>query len=428
MIDERPLWHVRTRMHATSPSPLEACDALIVGGGITGLVAGIELRAAGLNVMICEASAPGEGASGRAFGSIAIGSAAAMADLIARFGRDRGTRLWLEASDAASALAAYIDRNSLDCDYRRTGHLRLAACASQESGLVADHRAWGAQLGEDAVHLLSADALRNELPGSAFRMALLDEATATIDPYRYVAALLARFLAEGGCYLSNCVVTAVVRGKDGFQIRHTGGETRAREVLVATNGQTGPLVPWLHRRVVQVGSYMVSTEPLPPATLALFHARRRVCTTAFTMKNYFRLDTEGQMVFGGRSSLSADRPLPMIAAELRSSMLGYFPMLEDIRIAHVWGGRLSFTFDNTPHLGQHDGLHHALGYCGRGLPMATQFGRAIASRMLGGPDLAPEHAATIFPQRWYYRGKPWFLPLVAAYYRRKDRLVRIGGI
>ena len=38
------------------------------------------------------------------------------------------------------------------------------------------------------------------------------------------------------------------------------GAILAREVLVATNGYTGPAVPALQRRVVPVGSYLIATR------------------------------------------------------------------------------------------------------------------------------------------------------------------------
>ena len=37
----------------------------------------------------------------------------------------------------------------------------------------------------------------------------------------------------------------------------------ARDVVVATNGYTGRLTPWLQRRVIPIGSYIIATEPLP---------------------------------------------------------------------------------------------------------------------------------------------------------------------
>lgn len=421
MSEERPVWQARTAMPATAAGPIEECDVLIVGGGITGLVAGIELTAAGGSVMICDASSPGEGASGRAFGSIALGSSASLTELCSRYGHVKGEALWREASASAAAFESYVHAMRVDCDYRRTGHLRLAVTSAQEAGLIADHKRWARVLGGEGLHLLSATQLGTELPSVAFRMALMDEATATIDPYRYVASLLARFQQQGGCYVASCPVEDIVRTGGSFQVKHGSGVTVAREVLLATNGHTGKLVPWLRRRVVPVGSYMIATEPLPHHLLALFHPMRRVCTTAFIMKNYFRIDTEGRLIYGGRSSLVTDKPAVAISAELEKSMLAYFPMLAGTRIEFVWGGRLGFTFDGIPHFGISKGLHYALGYCGRGLPMATLYGRAIAARVLGRQELAPEHAATDFPRRWYYRGNPWFLSMAAGWYRMKDR-------
>ena len=39
-------------------------------------------------------------------------------------------------------------------------------------------------------------------------------------------------------------------------------EALARKVLIATNGYSGPLSMWHRRRVIPIGSYQISTEPL----------------------------------------------------------------------------------------------------------------------------------------------------------------------
>lgn len=397
------------------------CDVAIVGGGITGLVAALELRRAGATVQVCEAGAPGGGASGRAFGSVAIGSSSGLGALVRKHGAARGERLWRESSDAAQAFRRYVEEMGLDCDYRATGHMRLAVRAAHEPALRADAQHWQRLLGSAAgVRLVGGAELRASVPSDAFRLALLDEATATIDPYRYVLALLAALRAADGRYAAHCPVTALQRHAGGFDVTHARGVTRCREVLVATNGATGELVPWLRRRIIPVGSYMVATEPLPPALAAGFDARLRVCSTAFQLKNYFRLDSRQRLIFGGRAQLAAGASPHVVATELRRSMLGYFPQLHDVALTNVWGGTLGFTFDGMPHLGSVAGLHYAMGCCGRGLPVATLFGRQIAAALTGTP-LQGEHARLAFPSRWYYRRTPWFLPLAAAYYRWQDR-------
>lgn len=418
---EIPLWQDGVAGLDRPSDCLAACDVAIIGGGITGLVAALELRRAGATVQVFEAGAAGAGASGRAFGSIAIGSSSSLSALTSRHGQDNGERLWREASDAAQAFGDYVRQHRLDCDYRVTGHLRLAVQAGHEAGLRADARNWHRLLGDGpGVRLVDGQELRRSVPSGAFRLGLLDEATATIDPFRYVAALLDALSAAGGSYASHCAVQALRRENGGFEVRHARGMTRCREVLVATNGATGDLVPWLRRRIIPVGSYMIATEPLPVPLAAEFDERLRVCSTAFHLKNYFRLDSRGRLIFGGRAKLAASAKAAAVAAELRCAMLGYFPQLEDVRLTHVWGGALGFTFDGMPHLGRHDGMHYAMGCCGRGLPIATLFGRRMAAALTGTP-LTDRHAQQDFPSRWYYRKRPWFLPLAAAYYRWRDR-------
>src|SRR3546814_10236717 len=41
------------------------------------------------------------------------------------------------------------------------------------------------------------------------------------------------------------------------------GPVLAREVIVATNGYTGAATPWMRRRVIPIGSYIIATEALP---------------------------------------------------------------------------------------------------------------------------------------------------------------------
>ena len=54
----------------------------------------------------------------------------------------------------------------------------------------------------------------------------------------------------------------------GFTVTTPRGAFKARDVIVATNGYTGPLTRWLRRRVIPIGSYMIATEPLAPEVMA----------------------------------------------------------------------------------------------------------------------------------------------------------------
>ncbi|MEU5878728.1 FAD-binding oxidoreductase [Spirillospora sp. NPDC047279] len=397
--------------------PPRRSDALVVGGGLTGLVAAIDLLDHGADVTVLEAGQAGSGASGRAFGSVALGCTATPAALTARYGEDRALAMWRESSDSARAFAGYLDELGVDAAYHRAGHVRVAVHPGQEAELREQFRLWERLLPHEDLRLAGPGELAAEFPGARFRLGLMDETSASVDPYRLLGELVALFQRRGGHFVEHTPAERIERRGGTFSVRHRKGETRAGHVLVATDGHTDGLLPWLGRRVYPVGSYMVATAPLPVPLRSSFG--RRTVTTAHARKNYFRLTEDGRLVYGGRLNLSSGLPPARIHARLRASMLRRLPALEGIEVTHAWGGRLGFTFDAVPHLGTSGGVHYAVGYCGRGLPMSVLLGRLMARRALGVPARSAFGDGP-FPSRWYFRRTPWFLPLTAAAHRLQD--------
>ena len=98
----------------------------------------------------------------------------------------------------------------------------------------------------------------------------------------------------------------------------------------------------------------------------------------------------------------------------------YFPQLKGTRITHAWNGRIAFTFDLLPHLGQHDGIHYCMGCNGSGVAMQSFLGHRVGQKMLGRDCGAFDGPG--FPAPLLYDGRPWFLPLMTAWYQTRDSL------
>jgi glycine/D-amino acid oxidase-like deaminating enzyme len=101
-------------------------------------------------------------------------------------------------------------------------------------------------------------------------------------------------------------------------------------------------------------------------------------------------------------------------------MTAVFPQLAGVAIEYAWGGTLDIAFDLMPHAAQYDGLHYALGFAGHGVALATLLGTSTGDAMAGAPVDHPFSAA--LPAPAWYRGNPWFLPLVGAWQRFLDRV------
>jgi len=104
-------------------------------------------------------------------------------------------------------------------------------------------------------------------------------------------------------------------------------------------------------------------------------------------------------------------------------MLHLFPQLHNTPITHSWSGLVAYAFDHVPHLGEHDGLHYAMGYCGSGVARASFFGTKLGHKMLGNE----EEGRTAFDKLPFetvplYTGNPWFMSPIIQWHRTLDRL------
>jgi glycine/D-amino acid oxidase-like deaminating enzyme len=129
-------------------------------------------------------------------------------------------------------------------------------------------------------------------------------------------------------------------------------------------------------------------------------------------------------MFGGRAEFTQPTTDTnrRAAAILQRGLVSVFPELAATPIEYAWGGNVAFTRDQMPHAGRLSGAYYAAGYSGHGIAMATYLGGLMARRIAGEPFDHPLLDG-LFPAIPLYAlsgGRPWFLPLVGAYYRFRD--------
>ena len=122
--------------------------------------------------------------------------------------------------------------------------------------------------------------------------------------------------------------------------------------------------------------------------------------------------------------LASDRETDPVksAPLLRRDLVALFPELAEVKISHTWMGLVAYTFDSLAHVGKHDGIHYAVGYCGSGVSMASFLGMRIGQQVLGRSQGATALDGVNFQTRPFYDGNPWFLAAAVAYYRWRDNL------
>jgi len=343
--------------------------------------------------------------------------------LSSRYGAALAQALLREAREAYDYHGQFIATENIDCNYAETGAFTGIVKPAQYEALARETEQLSRTIGLEADMVPKSD-VRNEIGTDIYCGGRVTHHRAGLHPARYHAGLIGRVREAGATVVGDSPVTAIRRNGAGFTVTTPRASLQARNVVVATNGYTGPVTPALRRRVIPVTSYMIATAPLSPNLMATLMPKGRMLTDSNRLLCYFRPSPDNtRVLFGGRPAYTDIGP-QRAAARLSRYMTRIFPDLHDVELTHSWFGYIAYTFDRLPHVGEHDGMHYAMGYCGSGVVMSTWLGRKAALRLLGQADGKSAFAETGHPTAFFYRGTPWFLPFVQAWYQGADLLGR----
>jgi glycine/D-amino acid oxidase-like deaminating enzyme len=414
-ISSAPLWVDNAPMPELPAPPLpERVDVLIVGAGYTGLSAARETALAGRSTLVLDAGAMGNGCSSRNGGQVAHSIKPSFHSLTAKYGADLAFRICREGFDAIAYLRALAARG-MDCGWRDDGCFFGAHTTARFTSMAREalHQPRGL---EQRISIVPKAAQTSEIASDYYHGGCVYPDDASVDPARLLLSLLRRAADSGATIVDRCRVLALKSRREGYEVLTARGTIQAAQVLLATNGYSDSLSPWLRRRVIPIGSYQIATEVLGAERVRSLIPRGRNIVDSRRVVVYFRPSTDGQrLVFGGRAALAERDPLACVP-RLRRMLESIFPQLKSVRVSHAWVGWVAYTFDTLPHLGRHEGIYYCMGYCGQGVPLAPYFGMRIGQQMLGKPAGRTALDQLAFPSRPYYRTRPWFLaPSVLAY-------------
>lgn len=399
--------------------PAEA-DVIVIGSGYTGLSAALQTVRGGRSTLVLDAEQVGFGCSTRNGGQISTSIKPDYEKLAQRHGSETATQIIRDGHASLAWVGDFVAAERIECDFRVAGRFHAAHSPKHYEELAQRLRNQPKGL-EIEAHMVPRDEQRRELGSDVYFGGVVYSRHVSVDPARLHQGMLDRVLEAGARVIANCPVTALRGGDGAIQVATPRGTVVARDVVVATNGYTGSLTPWLRRRVIPIGSYMIATEMLPRETVARLFPTNRVISDTRKVVYYYRASPDGRRVlFGGRVSASETNPR-ISGPRLHAAMTRLFPELARVRISHSWCGFIAYTFDELMHIGQHDGLHYAMGFCGSGAGMAGYLGMQLGRQVLGMKDASIGLYAPRFQTRPFYRGSPWFLAPSVVYYQWRDR-------
>jgi len=398
----------------------------VIGAGYTGLSAARILAKRGAKVAVFESETIGWGASSRNGGMVLTGMKLGVNKLISMYGRELTQRMYAASLATIDCVEQILREEGIQCDFARCGHLEVA-CKQKHFDDYARQVEVIAREFNHQLRVVQKNELSGEIGSKIYYGGMVDEVSAGLNPARYVAGLGRAAMKAGAEIFEHAGVQKIERaareGQQGWKISTERGALWAQEVFVGTSGYTGSATPALRKKIIPIGSFIITTEVLPEKLAQELSPHNRMIYDSKNYLYYYRLTPDRRMLFGGRAAFfpETDQTVRRSAEILRRGMIDVYPQLGDAKVEYVWGGTLDFAFDIMPHAGQMNGMYYAVGYAGHGVAMATYQGQKMAELMAGDKPENP-FVGTRFPGAplGLYNGKPWFLPFAGAWYKFLD--------
>lgn len=351
-------------------------DVCVVGSGITGATAALELANQGFNVIVLEANRVGWGASGRSGGQAIFGWASEQPTLEKLVGQADAKKLWDISVEALALTKNNIKKHNIDCDWR-DGMVHLGMKPRHDKELQEWHDDLTERYGYGSLEMWDKEQVRENIASDKYTSGMFDSNSGHLHPLNYTLGLVNAAKAAGAQFFEESSVTKIEHG-DPAVLFTKHGTVKANHVILACNAYMEGLESSLENKVMPVGTYVCATEPLgEELTSKLMKNHISACDINFVL-DYFRCSGDHRMLFGGRVSYSGVAPFNLEKA-MRKRMVDIFPQLSHAKVDFAWGGNVAITMNRAPHFGRlKPNVYFAQGFSGHGIAATGMAGTLMA--------------------------------------------------
>ncbi|WP_395746104.1 FAD-dependent oxidoreductase [Prosthecobacter sp.] len=350
-------------------------EALVIGGGISGVTAAYLLAQAGCSVILVEKDRLGSGQTFCTTAHISYPTDERLRDLVKTFGREHAEAVW----DACKASSDQIRRNvcaeSIDCDFSHVPAYLYAAEGAEKDETPALHEdaSLASWMGFDARFISQCPVTHQ--PAVLFSNLL------KFHPLKYLLALAEAAQKKGAQIHENCEAWEFDPEKR--TVRCNGHTISYQHVFIATHvplqGTAGMLSSTLlQTKLAGYTTYAMEAE-LPDTVVP-----EALWWDTADPYFYFRTDKVGdtlRIIAGGEDNKTGqEEDTDARYTALMQRVQKWFP---SARFLRRWSGQVIETVDGLPYIGEYAGQFVATGFSGTGMTFGTLSGMMFAEHVQG---------------------------------------------
>lgn len=390
-------------------------DVVSIGSGISGTSPAQTLLAKGpeLKVVLIDARSLCSGANGRNGGHIKTMIYALWEERKRAYGAEEAIRISEFEFSHIAAITKVIRENGIDCDLVTTIGIDAyydPVAFDRDIAALNDLQAYAPHLAAQYTIHTDKEWLQKVARLSYRCVGAIAAPAASLWPYKMVTSLLSKMIKSSNLNVQTHTGVEAIDDHDEYDfavVRTDRGSIRAKNVVHATNGWLGYLLPELRPFISPVRGNVVRYGPVGENTLdsdrndgaspLRFDSRFSVWLR-YAKKDYDYLiqRAQGDIVVGrantGRKATGDDSQTDMLAlAHLRGfpTEVAASPAVNSAAyITHTWSGILGLTQDTMPFAGRipFSGRYHQWvcgGYLGIGMVKAFRTAQMVALQILG---------------------------------------------
>jgi glycine/D-amino acid oxidase-like deaminating enzyme len=381
LTSDLPFWTVHNGLLRTYP-PLDAdihCEALVIGGGISGALLAHRLSKKGVDCVLIDRRDIGFGSTSASTALLQYEIDTPLHKLRQQVGAaaaERAYSLGIEAIHRLQKLAG------TECGFAFRPSLQIAAKVNHLADLQSEYRT-RRQL-KFPVRFLNRQELKDcGINGAG---ALRSSIAGEVDPYRLTHRLLRLACATGLRVFDQTAALRYRHSRSGVTVDTSrGSKVKCHTVFFATGYETRDILP---RNVVSLRStYAFVSEPFE--SLDWWKDRSLIWGTGDPYI-YLRTTADRRVLVGGEDDhvlnpARRDRQIPAKTATLVRRFRKLFPQIQ-LEPAFGWAGLFGSTKDGLAYIGAHPSFpraYFALGFGGNGITFSEIASRILTDLFLG---------------------------------------------